>query len=434
MANSSGELKGYLNNTNFSLVADCRAGDDQPFYTERIGTARLMHNGITYYTNSWLGARAEHVVYVPDNTGDSANELIAAAEKRIGDYIGYNKISIVKGEKTLTEYKADKVSSAQAIIDELQPKYDTYDETHRNTSKISNAQFLKNEYEYTKNNYENQNNEWRNQINARLSEPNGATVYASEIAMLQHNISQSEQLIQTYEQQIQEQQAIIDAENLKPEYNHFEYNQMQWAIQGAQSEVLRYTGKFNQEDELAFMNDAAGDYLFSITVNGEARDFVIIKDSAKLTVPTYASQDLNTNVQVKTDSSEIPLDTMISVEKLTQGTEYDRIIKAIGTEDNEMFNITLYSDSSGEYITKLENGKFEVKLPVPEKFNDKELMVYYVDADNKVTEHKVTVKDGFAIFATDHFSIYTLSVAKTVTNPIPIIPNSVAPQTNDNSN
>ena len=52
--------------------------------------------------------------------------------------------------------------------------------------------------------------------------------------------------------------------------------------------------------------------------------------------------------------------------------------------------------------------------PVPEKYEGKELIVYYVNTSNIVTPYDVTVKDGYATFETDHFSTYTLT---TIANP-----------------
>ena len=57
--------------------------------------------------------------------------------------------------------------------------------------------------------------------------------------------------------------------------------------------------------------------------------------------------------------------------------------------------------------------------------NEKSLVVYFVDNNNKVEEHEVSFKtiDGvkYAVFTTDHFSVYTLAPAK-INNP----------ETNDN--
>ena len=49
----------------------------------------------------------------------------------------------------------------------------------------------------------------------------------------------------------------------------------------------------------------------------------------------------------------------------------------------------------------------------------KDVIVYYVDADGKVTEHTATSDgDGYVSFVTDHFSVYTLA-AKPASAPAP---------------
>ena len=147
--------------------------------------------------------------------------------------------------------------------------------------------------------------------------------------------------------------------------------------------------------------------------------FIAVKDSSKINNEVaFKSNDLITNVSVETNSF-IPLDTLIKVLELTSGEEYDNIMKVLGITDSEVFNISLYSNAQDKNITKLDNGKFLVSIPIPEKFEGKTLTVYYVDSDNNVTEHEVTIKDGFATFETDHFSTYTLAekTSTTTNNP-----------------
>ncbi len=293
LANYSGELKSILGNSNFLYTIEVRAGSDDIFYTERIGSAKLIHNGKVYFSTTMIGARAEHAIYVPANTADTKDALMAAAQKRIDDYIGENVIRIIPTEGTVTDY-----------------------------------------YNTTLANFDNE-----------------------------------------------------------PEYKQY------------------FIDSFNEGGDLHFLKNAAGDFFFNVEVleTEETYKFVIIKDDTKLTVPSYATTDLNTNVSVTTGSSTLPLDTVIEVEKLTEGTDYDRIMEILDVEENETFDIKLYSDSLGNYITKLDDGKFEVKLPVPEKFKGKNLIVYYVDEDNTPIEYEVTPMEDYVVFATDHFSIYTLA-------------------------
>ena len=122
------------------------------------------------------------------------------------------------------------------------------------------------------------------------------------------------------------------------------------------------------------------------------------------------SSDAATGIEVSADGI-IPLDTLIQVARITSGDDYDKIVKLLKNTNVDMFDLKLFTKTSNESITKLENGKFRVKLPIKEEFKGKNLKVYFVGTDDKVEEYKVTISDdgNYAIFETDHFSIYTLA-------------------------
>lgn len=91
----SGELKSYMNNYNAKLEITTGAGSDQPFVTARAGYGAITYNDIAYYVSAWIGAKGQHIIYVPDTTADSKEELMAAAQKRINEYLGKDDIAIV---------------------------------------------------------------------------------------------------------------------------------------------------------------------------------------------------------------------------------------------------------------------------------------------------------------------------------------------------
>lgn len=121
--------------------------------------------------------------------------------------------------------------------------------------------------------------------------------------------------------------------------------------------------------------------------------------------------DLMTGIEVNTDRPITP-DTIINVSKLTSGTEYEGIIKLLDLTDSVTYDINLYSKILDKYITKLTDGTFEVKIPIPENLKGKDLAAYHVNEDGKIEEYEVTIEDGYAIFKTTHFSIYTLGNKK----------------------
>lgn len=83
----SGELKSAVNNSNIEYYVDNRAGEDSAFFTVRLGVAMFKYNDIIYHIDKSLGTKAEHIIYVPDTTGNSKEELIATAQKRINEYL-----------------------------------------------------------------------------------------------------------------------------------------------------------------------------------------------------------------------------------------------------------------------------------------------------------------------------------------------------------
>ncbi len=342
LANYSGELKEILGNSNFLYNIEVRGGLDDVFYTERIGSAKLIHDGKVYFASTMIGARAEHAIYVPENTADTKEALMAAAQQRIDDYIGKNVVTMTVADETVTQYYNSEIE-----------RYD----------------------------------------NELLAAQEELTAVQAALAAEQAK----DQSLWDWDLITQSQFRIMELES---------------EIESIPSYKQYFIDQFSEDGDLYFLKKAAGDYFFNVEVAGkeETYKFVIIKDDEKLVVPSYATVDLDTQVSVTSDSSAVPLDTVVEVKKLTEGDDYDRIIKILDVEENETFDIKLHSGSLDEYITKLEDGKFEVKLPVPEKLEGKTLVVYYVDENNTPIEYEARpAEDGFIIFATDHFSIYTLA-------------------------
>ncbi|MBE6939542.1 MAG: hypothetical protein E7457_01800 [Ruminococcaceae bacterium] len=148
---------------------------------------------------------------------------------------------------------------------------------------------------------------------------------------------------------------------------------------------------------------------FKAEVNGQIRYFQVKADSSKMVTPAYQNVDVGTEIAVSTEETSVPLDTMLQVEQLTEGTEYDEIMSVLDVEESVTYDIKLHSASKNQYVTQLPSGKFLVKIPVPAELEGKDLIVYYVNANGEADPYDVTPEDGYAVFETDHFSIYTLA-------------------------
>lgn len=172
--------------------------------------------------------------------------------------------------------------------------------------------------------------------------------------------------------------------------------------EGYRAEMLYYLG-LETEPEHYFVA-TAGDMQYK---------FLIIADSSKMILPTYKTVDASSNVSISSTSAEIPLDTSMRVSQLTSGEEYDKVIETLGVEEHVTYDLKLYSQSTASYVSQLETGEFEVRIPLTDELKGKDLVAYYVDENNVVTDYEVTLDEGeeCAVFATDHFSIYTLAEA-----------------------
>lgn len=317
-ADYSGELKAYLNNYNVKLVVDSRAGGGNFFQTARIGIAVMTYDDVAYYINGTLGAKGEHIIYVPDTTGNSVEELRDAAQKRINEYLGKEDI---------------------ATVSYAGKAYDLW---------------LNVEYEAKKYIWE--------QVNPNM----------------------------TFEEFKSKANDFVDS------YDDF-------------GEVIGLNG-VTENDDTFIVTVKTGDN------KGKDYNIIIRKDSSKMITPSYKTADISTNIEISSSSTSIPLDTSIQAKQLTSGEEYEKIIKLLDVEENVMYDLKLYSDSLNDYVTKLENGTFEVKIPIPDNLKDKELIAYYADSEGNVEEINVEVIDGYATFNTKHFSIYTLAAVKTSEN------------------
>lgn len=204
----------------------------------------------------------------------------------------------------------------------------------------------------------------------------------------------------------------LAAEKAKENPNKALINDLEWEIEYVDSYYEYFLESYNNQEfgEHYFLQSAEGDYWFVATIDGEDYEFIVVKDSDSMITPTHKTADLSTNIEISSTATSIPLDTAIEAEKLISGEEYEKIIKILSVDNDETFDLKLYSNSLEQYITKLEDGTFEVRIPLPDKFKNKtDLKVYYVDENGKIQEYDVKVENGYAIFTTNHFSIYTLS-------------------------
>ena len=409
MIDYSGELKGYLNYKNF--VIDCRMGMDSEFYTEAYGEAPFSYDDIIYDIVG-MGVKAEHAIYVPDGTAVTKDALMVAAQKRVDEYAGKGTAKITYGGQGIRTYYESLYNHMYAETDRLLAEC---------IAGIAQYQALVDAENSNMSRYDEQISDYNMQI-----EPIVARI--SELVELRNSDPENEEEYNLQIQKLDEQRGELErlvtelySKKTESENKKYEYDLLRSQTELSKMNYESQCGYILQEKEYIlssydeeggdfyFLQKAAGDYWFNLQIGDETHMFIVVVDSDGMIEPQYKSSDVATDVTVSTSDNSVPLDTRINVEKLTSGEVYDKVIKTLNVKDNLTFDINLYSGSLEKNVTKLANGKFEVKIPVGAQFKGKSLVVYYVDEKLQVKEYEVTVNDGYAAFETDHFSIYTLA-------------------------
>lgn len=92
--NYSSEIKETLGNPHVTAKIDLRQGGSDPFSSGGAGALILMYDGVIYKAIENGGIGRDQIIYIPDETPDTTKDYIAAAEKRISDYLKSEEVEI----------------------------------------------------------------------------------------------------------------------------------------------------------------------------------------------------------------------------------------------------------------------------------------------------------------------------------------------------
>lgn len=153
------------------------------------------------------------------------------------------------------------------------------------------------------------------------------------------------------------------------------------------------------------------DYVYDVNLGGKVMKFVIAKDNSKTAYPEgLKTIDYKTNLQITSDDKSIPMDSKIIVDMFKKNEERFKKIKEIikDIEILDIIDIKLFSLNANKYITKLDNGSFNVKIPLKEEYKNSNLKIYYINDDGTKEEYEVRIEDNYLAFNTNHFSTYII--------------------------
>lgn len=161
-------------------------------------------------------------------------------------------------------------------------------------------------------------------------------------------------------------------------------------------------------NDIVDVNKTLGEY-YKITIGEEEYYYFIAKDSSKMRTPVMNTVDALTDISIKTDSSEVPLDSKINTVVIdAKSDEYKEFLKKVNINNGLVVDLKLFSDSINKNISKLENGVFKVYVPLNDELRKLDLTAYYVKDNGEIEKHDVKIEGDYLVFETDHFSTYVI--------------------------
>lgn len=160
--------------------------------------------------------------------------------------------------------------------------------------------------------------------------------------------------------------------------------------------------------DIVDVNKTLGEY-YKVTIGEEEYYYFIAKDSSKMRTPVMNTVDALTDISIKTDSSEVPLDSKINTVVIdAKSDEYKEFLKKVNINNGLVVDLKLFSDSINKNISKLENGVFKVYVPLNDELRKLDLTAYYVKDNGEIEKHDVKIEGDYLVFETDHFSTYVI--------------------------
>jgi len=143
------------------------------------------------------------------------------------------------------------------------------------------------------------------------------------------------------------------------------------------------------------------------------------------TVPVTA-KDLTTDVVIILDPTAIPTDTSVAIQQVAS----EHHLRSFTDNALASFNgryVAYEIQLTRDGMTVEPNGSLTVRFPVPAGFDTSAIEVVKVLEDGSLKKYDCIVKDGYASFEADSFSIYALVQAESAAQSI----QKTAPDTGD---
>lgn len=151
--------------------------------------------------------------------------------------------------------------------------------------------------------------------------------------------------------------------------------------------------------------NVSGNNIYELQIgNKKTKLFIIPVDDEIITTNEVKSFEKNTGIRITTKSADVPLDSSLRVEVVTQKYSDKDIISA--------YDINLYSYYKNGFIKNTRSGT-TVMIPVDDNFNERGKTIYYIDSNGKKENIDFELKNinnnKYITFRTNHFSVYAIA-------------------------
>ena len=129
------------------------------------------------------------------------------------------------------------------------------------------------------------------------------------------------------------------------------------------------------------------------------------------TTETIRKEDITTGIKIETTTAVLPSNVVLSSIKVTEQNILNRVQTALKDISNKYttYDITLLKDN----VKIQPNGEIKISIPIPNSYNKEQIEIYRIEENGTKIKYDVKVEGDYAIFETDHFSIYVLAEKQT---------------------
>lgn len=124
----------------------------------------------------------------------------------------------------------------------------------------------------------------------------------------------------------------------------------------------------------------------------------------------FSAADPLTGILAEAEAGVLPAGAMMIVTPIQGGEEYAQLstLLTISAEKFVIYDISFIDLSTGMPAPVQPSGSVRISIPLPDGYSEVLTAVSHISLEGARTEIPCTVENGYAVFMTDHFSLFAL--------------------------